>query len=170
MAGGEELLPLRRLGPNWGMRISATTDYALRAVAEIAAGAGDQPITAEEIATAQGIPRNFLRAILGDLRRAGIVASVRGQEGGWQLARPAGTITLAEVVRVVDGPLASIQGIRPEAVSYPGAAAGLRLVWVAVRASLREVLEAVTVADLAANRLPEPVLARTRDEEAWRPH
>jgi Rrf2 family protein len=152
------------------VRISATTDYALRAAAEIATRAAHQPVTAEEIATAQGIPSNFLRAILGDLRRAGIVGSVRGQEGGWQLARPAETITLAEIVRVVDGPLASVQGARPEAVSYPGPAAALQLVWVAVRASLREVLEAVTVADLAANRLPEVVLARILDDEAWRPH
>lgn len=130
----------------------------------------DAPVRSDEVAGAQDIPRTFLLAILADLRRADLVRSVRGQAGGWQLARPPTDITLAEVIRAVDGPLASVQGVRPEGVHYRGCAIGLRLVWVAVRDSLRGVLEHVTLADVAMEHIPEGVLAHTRDPDAWRPH
>lgn len=152
------------------MRISATTDYALRAVVEIASRSGESTVTAQAVGTAQDIPANFLRAILAQLRRAGLVTSLRGPDGGWQLARPAETISLAEIVRAVDGPLASVRGARPECARFPGPAAPLQLVWVAVRASVREVLEAVSVADVVAGTLPDSVLARTGSQDAWRAH
>lgn len=153
------------------MRISAKADYAVRALLEISCRASPgTPVTSDEVAAAQQIPRTFLLAILADLRRAGLVRSLRGQAGGWQLARPAGQITLAEVIRAVDGPLASVQGMRPEALDYHGCASGLQLVWVAVRDSLREILEDVSLADVAAAQFPEHVLAHTRDPDAWRPH
>ena len=151
------------------MRISAKADYAVRALLEIACRAEPgAPVTSDEVAAAQQIPRAFLLAILADLRRADLVRSVRGQAGGWQLVRPAEQITVADVIRAVDGPLASVQGVRPEALEYHGCAAGLQQVWVAVRGSLREVLETVSLADVAAAELPEGVLAHTRNPDAWR--
>jgi Rrf2 family protein len=151
------------------MRLSARADYALRAAAELAA-AGDGPIKVDEIAEAQGIPPRFLENILVSLRRAGLARSRRGAEGGYWLARPAAEITLADVLRAVEGPLANIQGVRPEDIDPPGRAAALRDVWVAVRASLRRVLEAVTLADLASGQLPPAVRELIDDPEAWRGH
>ena len=130
------------------MRVSAKADYALRAAIELAA-AGDGPVKGERIAQAQEIPLKFLENILGDLRQAGIVRSQRGAEGGYWLARPAEEISLAEVVRAVEGPIANVRGIGPQDVEYAGAAGPLREVWIAVRANLRAVLEEVTVADVA---------------------
>jgi Rrf2 family protein len=150
------------------VRVSARVDYALRAAAELAA-AGDEPLKREAIAAAQGIPVPFLEQILLALKRAGIVRTRRGPEGGYWLARPAGEITLAEVIRAVEGPLANVQGARPEDVAYGGAAAALQEVWIAVRANLRAVLDEVTLADLATGRLPRRVAALTRDPAAWRP-
>jgi Rrf2 family protein len=112
----------------------------------------------------------FLLGILADLRRAGIVRSQRGPSGGWSLARPAAEVSLAAVIRAVDGPLASVQGVRPEGYSYAGYAAPLQQVWIAVRSSLRTVLEQVSVADVVSGRLPAPVLERTEDSDAWQPH
>lgn len=152
------------------MRISAKADYAVRALVELAGREDDWPLKAEEIATAQHIPPKFLLAILGDLRRAGVVRSQRGQEGGYALARRPAQVLIADVIRAVDGPLASVQGVRPESVEYAGSAQPLQLVWIAVRASLREVLESVTLGDVVAGELPEPVLARTRAAQAWQPH
>lgn len=149
------------------MRISAKADYAVRALVELAARHPDSPVKAESIARSQAIPLRFLLAILGELKRARLVRSHRGQEGGYLLALPADRISVADVIRVVDGPLASIQGLRPEEVHYPGSAAPLRDVWVAVRASLRDVLEHVTIADLAAGVLPERIAALIADDEAW---
>jgi Rrf2 family protein len=151
------------------MRVSAKADYALRAAIELAA-AGDGPIKGDQIARAQSIPPNFLENILVDLRNAGIVGSRRGAEGGYWLARPAEDVTLADVIRAVDGPLANVRGIRSEQVSYGGSAAPLRHVWVAVRASLRNVLERVTLADVAAGELPAEVAALADDPDAWAPH
>jgi Rrf2 family protein len=127
-------------------------------------------VKGERIAQAQQIPVNFLENILGDLRNAGLVASRRGAEGGYWLARPAAEISLADVIRAVDGPLANVRGVRSEQVTYAGTAEPLRDVWVAVRASLRGVLENVTLADLARGELPEQVRALVADPDAWAPH
>ena len=148
------------------MRISAKADYALRAAAELAA-AGGGPVKGEALATAQGIPPKFLENILGDLRHARLVRSQRGADGGYWLAQPADQITLADVIRAVDGPLATVRGERPEDVVYPGAAESLQRVWIAVRASLRSVTEDVTLADLAAGRLPAAVERLAKDPGAW---
>src|SRR5947209_14203100 len=126
------------------MRISAKADYAVRAAVELAAAADERPVKAERIATAQRIPLNFLENILGELRHAGIVRSQRGAEGGFRLARRANQITVADVIRAVEGPLASVRGGPPEDAGYPSAAAALPRVWIAVRANLRAVVERVT--------------------------
>lgn len=151
------------------MRMTAKADYALRAGAELAAAAAG-PVKGGRLATAQGIPVKFLERILTDLRRAGIVRSLRGAEGGYWLARDAAAVTLADVIRAVDGPLAEIRGGRPEDTTYQGAATTLQDVWIALRASERAILEAVTLADVASGSLPASVLRLTRDPEAWLPH
>jgi Rrf2 family protein len=151
------------------VRVSAKADYAIRATVELAA-AGEGPTKGERIAQAQSIPPNFLENIFTDLRNAGLVASRRGAEGGYWLARPAEEISLADVIRAVDGPLANVRGVRSEQVEYEGSAAPLRDVWVAVRASLRGVLENVTLADLAAGELPAAVRELAADPDAWAPH
>src|SRR5579875_3798789 len=143
------------------MRISAKADYAVRAAVELAAASDDKPVKAERIATAQDIPLNFLENILGELRHAGIVRSHRGADGGFRLAKPADQLTVADVIRAVEGPLASVRGGPPEDASYPGSSEALPRVWIAVRASLRRVVEQVTIADIAANRLPSAVNALT---------
>ncbi len=152
------------------MRVSAKADYALRALIELAARPEGAPVSAEEIGRLQDIPHGFLQAILADLRRAGVVISQRGQSGGWRLARAADDVTVADVIRAVDGPLVSVYGLRPEAVTYNTSAEVLQHVWIAARSSLREVFEEVTIAALAERRLPESVVARTKDEDAWQPH
>jgi Rrf2 family protein len=151
------------------MRVSAKADYAIRAAVELAA-AGAGPVKGDRIAQAQSIPPNFLENILADLRNAGLVASKRGADGGYWLARAADEITLADVIRAVDGPLANVRGLRSEQVSYEGSAERLRDVWVAVRASLRAVLEQVTVGELARGELPASVEALAADPDAWAPH
>jgi len=148
------------------MRVSAKADYAARAAAELAT-AVDAPITAERIAEAQGIPAKFLESILLELKHAGIVRSQRGPDGGYTLARPAADISLADVIRAVDGPLANVRGDRPENMEYQGAAASLTDVWIAVRAALREILESTTLADLRDGQLPERVRALAEDPNAW---
>lgn len=153
------------------MHISAKSDYALRALIVIARS-GDSdggPLPAESMAKAQEIPQNFLLAILADLRRAGIVRSRRGQGGGWQIGRDPSLITVADVIRAVDGPLVSVHGLRPEAVDYRDSATVLQPVWIAARSSLREVLESVSIADLASGALPDPVRVRSEDDDAWEP-
>jgi Rrf2 family protein len=154
---------------NAGMRVSAKVDYALRATIELAAS-GDGPVKGERIAQAQEIPLKFLENILGDLRHAGIVRSQRGVEGGYWLARPPADVTVAEVVRAVEGPIANVRGVGPEQVEYAGSAERLREVWIAVRANLRAVLEHVTIADLAEGDLPEAIEALAADPDAWQPH
>jgi Rrf2 family protein len=149
------------------MRISAKADYAVRAVVELAAAAGEKPVKAERVATAQGIPLNFLENILGELRHAGIVRSHRGAEGGFRLARPAEELTVADVIRAVEGPLASVRGGPPEEASYGGAAGALPRVWIAVRHNLRQVVEHVTIADLASGKLPAEIESLAEDPEAW---
>lgn len=152
------------------MRVSAKSDYALRALIEIAARENEDAVSAEELGRRQEIPRGFLQAILADLRRAGIVMSQRGQAGGWRMAKDPGEVSVADVIRAIDGPLVSVYGLRPEAVAYNETAEALLHVWIAARSSLREVFEEVTISSLTTKRLPEKVAARTRDEEAWRPH
>src|SRR6202011_2459905 len=148
------------------MRISAKADYAVRGGVELAAATGDRPVKAEQVATAQGIPLNFLENILGELRHAGIVRSQRGAEGGFRLAKPADQVSVADVIRAVEGPLATVRGGPPEESAYPGAAAELPKVWIAVRKSLREVVERVTVADVASGRLPRAIVKLSEDPEA----
>jgi len=138
------------------MRIPAKVDYAIRAVAELATAAGES-VKTEQLAESQDIPLKFLRGILTDLRRARLVNSHRGPEGGFVLARPAQEIALADIFRAIDGPLAEVRDQSLSAMSYEGAAKELPVVWMAVRASLRRVLEVTTVADLAAGRLPPSV-------------
>jgi Rrf2 family protein len=152
------------------MRVSAKSDYALRALIELAARQDGGAVSAEELGRLQDIPHGFLQAILADLRRAGVVISQRGQSGGWRMARDADTVSVADVIRAVDGPLVSVYGLRPEAVSYTGSAEVLQHVWIAARSSLRDVFEQVTIRALADGSLPEAVTARTGSEDAWQPH
>jgi Rrf2 family protein len=151
------------------MRLTARADYALRAAAELAVRAPAQ-VKSADLATAQEIPPKFLENIMLDLKRAGLVASQRGAEGGYTLSRAPEEIKLADVIRAVEGPLANVRGVRPEALAYEGAAKPLREVWVAVRVNLRAVLEQVTLADLAAGHLPDHVLELTQSPDAWDPH
>ena len=152
------------------MRVSAKTDYALRAALELAAAPDDKPVKGERIATAQAIPLRFLENILMQLRHAGLVDSRRGAEGGYRLARPATEVTLADVIRAIDGPLAGVSGVRPESLGFNGVAEPMRDIWIAVRASLRGVLEQVTLADVVAGELPANVRTLVADEDAWVPH
>jgi Rrf2 family protein len=152
------------------MRISAKADYAVRATAELAAVELGATLKAEQVALAQDIPLKYLLNILVELKHAGLVQSHRGSEGGYALARPATSITIADVIRAVEGPLATVHDTRPEALRYRGAAAELQAVWVAVRSSLREVLEQVTLADLVGRSLPAPVLMLADRTEAWISH
>ena len=152
------------------MRVSAKSDYALRALLELAGRSDGLAVSAEELGRLQDIPHGFLQAILADLRRAGVVMSQRGQSGGWRMAREAEAVTVADVIRAIDGPLVSVHGLRPEAVAYNDSAEVLQVVWIAARSSLREVFEQVTIRALADRKLPARVIARTKDEDAWQPH
>ena len=149
------------------VRVSAKVDYGLRAAIELAALQEEWPVKGERLASAQEIPLRFMENILGELRQAGIVASKRGAEGGYLLARPPEEISLAEVIRAVDGPLANIGGLRPDQLSYDGSATEMREVWVAVRAALRSVLEEVSLADVAGRELPPAVTEAVADPDAW---
>jgi Rrf2 family protein len=149
------------------VRVSAKTDYALRAIVELASANGDAPVKGERLATSQAIPLRFLENILLQLRHAGLVESRRGADGGYRLARPAQDIALADVIRAIDGPLAGVGGARPETLDFQGSSEPLRDVWVAVRAALRGVLEQVTVADVATGTLPPHVRRLLDDEDAW---
>ena len=149
------------------MHVTAKADYAVRAVVELADSRQDAPRKVDQVAQAQSIPVSFLENILTQLRSAGIVRSQRGPEGGYWLAHPADEVNLADIIRAVEGPLVGVRGQRPEEVEYAGSAESLQQVWVALRANLRKVLENVTVADVAAGRLPKDVVALTRQDEAW---
>jgi Rrf2 family protein len=148
------------------VRITAKVDYAVRAAIELAA-APPGPVKGDALAARQAIPVKFLENILADLRRAGLVASQRGADGGYRLAVPAERITVADIIRAVEGPLADVHGTPPEEVDYPGPAAGLQGVWIATRAALRAVLEEVTVAAVAGGRLPPPLVALGAEPDAW---
>ena len=156
------------------MRVSAKVDYAVRASVELAVAqereldrAGPRPVKAETIAAAQDIPLKFLESILQGLRQAGIVESRRGVGGGHLLARPAAEISVADVIRAIDGPLAGVGGRRPDQLEFSGSAEPLKEVWIAVRSTLRNLLEEVSLADVAAGELPEHVTALTADPRAW---
>jgi Rrf2 family protein len=150
------------------VRLSAKADYALRASVELAA-AGDGPVKADAISRAQEIPLRFLEQILLDLKHAGLVASQRGAEGGYWLARPPAEIALADLIRAVEGPLANVRNKRPEELEYRGSARPLQEVFIALRANVRAVLETVTLADVASGELPESVRDLARSGDAWNP-
>lgn len=151
------------------MHLTATADYALRALVEIAT-VEPRHMTAEQISARQNIPLKYIEAILATLKRAGIVNAKRGVEGGFWLAKPANRVTLADVIRAVEGPLANVRGARPEDVKYYGAARPLRDVWIAVRINLRTVLEAVTLAHVVKGKLPLSVTKLTKRSDAWLSH
>lgn len=149
------------------MQVSARVDYGMRALAELASRGPDEIVTGEELAELQGLPTKFLEGILTQLRRAGLVVSKRGAEGGFRLSRPPEAIALAEVFRALEGPIASVRGLAPEDLSYDGAAVHLREVWVATRAALRSVLEQVTLADVVSGELPPRTLELLELPGAW---
>lgn len=149
------------------MRISARADYAVRAALQLAASTDAGPVKAEAIAATQEIPHKFLEGILNDMRRGGLVVSQRGGNGGYRLARPAEFISIADVIRIVDGPLVSVRGVRPPELSYSGPAASLLPLWVALRANVRQILDGVSLADVAAARLPDEVATLSDDPDAW---
>lgn len=149
------------------MQVSARVDYGIRALVELTTAGEEQLVTADALAEVQGIPVKFLEGILTQLRRAGLVMSKRGAEGGYRLARRPAEITVADVFRALDGPIAAVRGMAPEDMSYPGAAEHLRDVWVATRAALRLVLESTTLADLVEGTMPEPVRQLLATPGAW---
>lgn len=153
------------------MRVTAKVDYAVRAVAELAAAVSSPShsgmLKGETIADRQAIPAKFLENILSDLRRAGLVSSQRGSDGGYSLVAPAASISIADIIRAVEGPLADVRGASPEQLHYSGAAEALRNVWIATRAALRSVLEEVTIADVISGQLPADVAALLTQPDAW---
>ena len=148
------------------MRVSAKVDYAVRAALELAAVGDDGPVKGERLAEAQDIPLQFLEHILLDLKRAGIVRTKRGARGGYWLAQPASSVTVADIIRAVEGPLATVHGEPAEDIDYPGGSEPMREVWLALRANIRQVLESVTLADVVAGSLPEPIGTLARHPEA----
>lgn len=149
------------------MRVSAKADYAVRACAELASSPHGDPVRADDLAVGQQLPVAFLERILGDLRRGGVVSSVRGRSGGYRLARPADEITLADVIRAVDGPLVTVRDERPTELEYAGSAQALLEVWVALRVSVRDVLDQVTLAGLVTGDLPPTVHELAARHDAW---
>ena len=148
------------------MRVSAKADYAVRAAIELAT-AHDDPVTAEIVAQRQEIPVQFLQKIFHELSRARLVVSQRGPEGGYRLARPADEVTVADILRAVEGPLAAVRGQPPESLQYTGAAAPLQEVWIALRTNVRAVLEGVTLAELAGSHLPRQIVRLAGEPESW---
>lgn len=158
------------MGETGGMDISARSEYAVRAMLSMV-GAGAQeagePISVEQLAATQGLPRKFLESILGDLRRAGLVRSRRGAGGGYLLISLPEDITVGDVIRAVDGPLAEVRGVRPHETDYDGDAVHLPVLWVAARAALRQVLDGTNLAQLQSGKLPETVQEFAREPGAW---
>jgi Rrf2 family protein len=150
-----------------GMRVSAKAEYAVRAAMELAAASGERLVKKHEIVANQKIPPKFLENILSELRHAGLIESQRGAEGGYWLTRPAAEITVADVMRAVEGPLASVRSTRPEDLAYEGTAEPLQKVWVALRQSIRDVLEATSLEHLVSNQLPESVTSELEIPDAW---
>ncbi len=152
-----------------GVQVAAKVDYALRALLELAASDAGR-VTRDELATAQDIPPRYLEAVLLQLRQAGLVTGQRGSSGGYSLGRPADEISVAEVSRAVDGPLALVQGQRPERVTYAGTSQHLHELWIGLRAAVRSVMETVTIADLLSGQLPPAVRSLVDEADAWQPH
>jgi Rrf2 family protein len=155
------------------VRVTAKVDYAVRAAVVLAAaatGSDPGPVKGDEIGRAEGIPTKYLESILTELRHAGIVRSQRGADGGYWLARPPRDVTIADVIRAVEGPIANVRGERPESVEFPDTTGAMREVWVATRAAMRSVLETTTLADVAEGSLPRHVARLLDDPEAWEPH
>jgi Rrf2 family protein len=150
------------------MHVTAKVDYGVRAMIELAAADGG-PVKGEVIAASQEIPLKFLENIMMELRHGRLIYSQRGAEGGYRLARPAQEITIAEIIRTVDGPIAQVRSQRPEHVEYPSPAQPLRDVWIAVRRNMRAVLEEVTLADIANDSLPDAVVQLVEEPAAWEP-
>ena len=155
----------RRGRNNGPVYISAKADYALRALVTLAKA--ERPMTADALATSQELPVNYLEAVLLQLRRSGILTNQRGPDAGYRFRTPPTEITAADVLRAVDGPLAEVRGLRPEATSYPTDTAVIQELWVAVRAGLRRVLETVTIQNMADGRLPGPVRRMVDDPDSW---
>jgi Rrf2 family protein len=149
------------------MRISAKADYAVRATIELAAAGEGATVKGERLADAQQIPLHFLENILGDLKQAGLVATRRGPEGGYRLAKSPAEVSVADVIRAVEGPLASVRGDGPECLEYEGSAEPLQRVWIALRGNVRAVLETVSLEDLVRGKLPRSVAQLARDPDAW---
>jgi Rrf2 family protein len=149
------------------VHVTARSDYAVRALAELASPSGATYRTVDDLAEAQHLPVKFLEGILTQLRRSGLLESRRGATGGFRLALPATDISVADVMRAVDGPLAAVRGLRPEDTAYDGAAMSLPLVWIAMRAAVRDVLESVSLADVASGQLPDSINELTRSDAAW---
>lgn len=147
------------------VQIPAKAEYAIRALLTLAAS--DHSASAEHLAQVQDLPAKFLGAILSDLRRGGLVSSQRGPEGGFRLARDPDTIVIADILRVVSGPMAGVRGMRPETLHYEGEAVHLQEVWIAVRGALREVLEHVTLGQVLRGELPDSVTRFSKDPDAW---
>ena len=153
------------------MRVTAKVDYAVRAAILLAESADQDagPLKGEQIANAQNIPVKYLENILSELRQAGIVRSQRGADGGYWLGRPATDVSVADIIRAVEGPLANVRGERPESLDYPDGTGSLQDVWIATRAALRSVLEAVSLHDIAEGRLPKAVTALAKNPDSWEP-
>ncbi|WP_330455697.1 Rrf2 family transcriptional regulator [Streptomyces sp. NBC_00820] len=149
------------------MRISAKADYAVRAALQLAAAGDAGPLKAEVIAEAQAIPHKFLEGILNDMRRGGLVLSQRGAGGGYRLAKPAASISIADVIRVVDGPLVSVQDVRPPDLSYSGPATSLLPLWIALRVNVRQILDGTSLAHVVSAQLPAEVVALSETPDAW---
>lgn len=149
------------------MRISAKADYAVRAALLLAGTPEGGPLKAEAMAEAQEIPHKFLEGILNDMRRGGLVVSQRGAGGGYRLAKAPADISVADVVRAVEGPLVSVRGVRPPELAYTGPAEALLPLWVALRANVRQILEGVSLADIASGELPDVVHSLAQDPAAW---
>ncbi len=158
----------REVGQNRSMQIPAKADYGIRALLTLANATTS--LSAEHLAAEQGLPPRFLGAILSDLRRAGLVVSQRGSEGGYQLSRPASEISIADALRAISGPMAAVRGLQPQSLSYDGAATHLQDVWIALRASLRNLLEHVSLEQVASGSLPAVVTKLTKDPDAWQAH
>jgi Rrf2 family protein len=155
------------------VRISHKVDYGVRVmttIAEYEQGEPSRPVPRAVLAKRDDLPSGFLVDILAQLRNAGLLKSHRGGEGGWSLARPAEQITVADIIRALDGPLASVRGVRPHELGEQGAREPFISMWIAVRASLRSVLENITIADLASGSLPPPIARISADPDAWDPH
>ncbi|HET9667689.1 MAG TPA: Rrf2 family transcriptional regulator [Desertimonas sp.] len=155
------------------VRVSHRVDYGVRVMTTLAAAASTapgRPVTSATLSETDEVPPGFLDDILRPLRIAGLLRSQRGGDGGWLLAKDAATITVADVIRALEGPLASVRGIRPHKLGEAGEREPFVSLWIATRAALRSVLEHVTLADLASGQLPTHIAQLANDPDAWDPH